>query len=169
MTKNLKIFTAFGTIATVCLGSLGHFVYNWSGKNYIAGLFFATNESVWEHVKLALLPMMCIFLLGAFVLKGANNFPAAAFFAMATVIISIPLAFYGYTAIAGKSILAVDIAIFVISIALGYCSAFILFRAKQRRWLNALSLIGLGAVIVCFMTFTYNAPDWFLFRQPAFA
>ena len=38
MTKDIKRFTALGAIATELLGSLGHFIYEWSGNNFVAGL-----------------------------------------------------------------------------------------------------------------------------------
>ena len=38
------------------LGTLGHFVYDWSGQAKILGYFFATNESTWEHLKLLFFP-----------------------------------------------------------------------------------------------------------------
>ena len=169
MTKDIKRFTALGAIAPVLLGSLGHFIYEWSGNNFVAGLLFATNESVWEHVKLALFPMLLIFLFGAFNLKGANNFAAAAFCAMMTVIIVIPLAFYSYTHTAGRSILAVDILIFILSIVLGYGVAYRLFGARRNTFVNVVCFIGIVAIAACFFTFTYNPPDLFLFKDPTLA
>ncbi|MDE7215572.1 MAG: hypothetical protein K2O08_02065 [Clostridia bacterium] len=165
MTKNIKAFTALGVILTTMLGSLFHFVYEWTGNNYIAGLFFATNESVWEHIKLALLPMMLIFLFGSFLLKGANNFAVAAFFAMLTVIVVIPLAFFSYTSAIGKSVLAMDITIFILSIILGYCVAYRIFATTQRPFLNVIALVGIAVIVVCFFTFTYNPPNFILFKE----
>ena len=40
------------------LGVLLHFTYEWSGNNPIVGLFSATNESTWEHLKLLFFPML---------------------------------------------------------------------------------------------------------------
>ena len=46
-----------GILAVWVSGSLFHFVYDWTGHNTLVGLFFPTNESTWEHMKLAFLPM----------------------------------------------------------------------------------------------------------------
>lgn len=165
MTKNIKAFTAIGVTLTTALGSLFHFIYEWSGNNYIAGLFFATNESVWEHIKLALLPMMLIFLIGRFAVKGANNFAVAAFLAMLSVIVFIPLAFFSYTSVIDKSVFVMDITIFILSIILGYCIAYRVFATAQRPFLNALALVGIAAIAVCFFTFTYNPPDFIIFKE----
>ena len=110
MNKSAKIFTVSGIFFTLILGSLGHFFYEWSGNNYVVGLFFATNESVWEHIKLALFPIFISFLLYGLFARAHSNFFAAFFMAMLTVILFIPLAFYGYTAVAEKSIIFIEIA-----------------------------------------------------------
>ena len=55
--KKLNITMIIGILAVWVSGSLFHFVYDWTGKNTFAGLFFPTNESTWEHMKLAFLPM----------------------------------------------------------------------------------------------------------------
>ena len=34
------------------LGTIGHFLFEWTGENAIVGLFFPVNESTWEHLKL---------------------------------------------------------------------------------------------------------------------
>ncbi len=42
----------------IVLGTLMHFMYNWSGKHPFAGLIAPVNESVWEHMKLLFFPML---------------------------------------------------------------------------------------------------------------
>ncbi len=58
----IKLFIALGAILTIVIGAINHFVYVWTGNNAFVGLLVATNESIWEHIKLALLPMFLIFL-----------------------------------------------------------------------------------------------------------
>lgn len=166
MKKSAKLFTFISVIFTIALGSLGHFFYEWSGNNYIVGLFFATNESVWEHIKLALFPMFLCFLIYGLSTKGHNNYFSAFFMAMLTVILLIPAAFYGYTAMVGKSIIAVDITIFVLSIIIAYLVSYALMTSHNIPWLNLISVVGIAVIIVCFMTFTYNPPDWIIFNPP---
>lgn len=166
MNKSAKIFTVSGIFFTLILGSLGHFFYEWSGNNYVVGLFFATNESVWEHIKLALFPIFISFLLYGLFARAHSNFFAAFFMAMLTVILFIPLAFYGYTAVAEKSIIFIDISIFVISVILAYLVSYSLLTRCSIPWLNFISVIGIAVIIICFMTFTYNPPDWKIFIPP---
>ena len=52
-----------GLIRYIILATMGfllHFVYDWSGQNKIVGIFSATNESTWEHLKLLFFPMLFI-------------------------------------------------------------------------------------------------------------
>lgn len=52
-----------GIIRYIILAAMGfvlHFAYDWSGQNKIIGLFSATNESAWEHLKLLFFPMLFI-------------------------------------------------------------------------------------------------------------
>ena len=43
------------TILELILGTLLHFIYEWSGNNAIIASFSAVNESVWEHLKISFL------------------------------------------------------------------------------------------------------------------
>lgn len=45
-------------ILLAAMGFLLHFAYDWSGQNKIVGIFSATNESTWEHLKLLFFPML---------------------------------------------------------------------------------------------------------------
>lgn len=62
MTKKQRlIFCITGAIFTIGFGALSHFFYEWSGFNRAVGVFFAANESVWEHLKLAIFPTLIFF------------------------------------------------------------------------------------------------------------
>ena len=45
-----------GIIFISIIGTLLHFMYEFSGHNKIVSLFAAVNESTWEHIKIALTP-----------------------------------------------------------------------------------------------------------------
>lgn len=168
MNKKLSVFTIVGIIFTIALGCLGHFLYEWSGNNYIVGFFFAINESVWEHIKLALLPMFIYFAIGLFALPKKKNYASAVFLALLSVIITIPAMHYGYMFFTGKSIIWLDISIFFISIIIGYLIAYGMMTSKSNaRILNFVSFIGIIIVIICFATFSYNPPEWIIFQDPS--
>ena len=39
-----------GIIFISLIGTLLHFMYEWSGHNKVVSLFAAVNESTWEHI-----------------------------------------------------------------------------------------------------------------------
>ena len=47
--KKILKFQIFSVIFTWILGTILHFLYEWSGDNKIIASFSAGNESTWEH------------------------------------------------------------------------------------------------------------------------
>lgn len=163
--KQSAIFYAVGAAFTLVLGTLGHFFYEWSGKNPVVGLFFPVNESVWEHMKLVLFPTALYLGAAAFKVRG-KNYALSSFLALFVGAALIPLLFYSYTGLVGRSYLPADIAVFFLSVIAGYAFAFFAYNAKPRPVLNELAVIGIIAIAVCFFTFTLSPPDFILFREP---
>ena len=54
--KKIIRFQIFSVIFTWILGTILHFLYEWSGDNKIIASFSAVNESTWEHLKLVFFP-----------------------------------------------------------------------------------------------------------------
>lgn len=163
--KQSLIFFSVGAVFTMLLGTVGHFFYEWSGENPVIGIFFPVNESVWEHMKLTLFPTALYFGASSLKIRG-GNYALSAFIALAVSAALIPLLFYSYTGIVGRSLLPVDIAIFVIAILAGYAFAYFAYNARKLPFLNAIAVIGIVAIAVCFFTFTLCPPDSILFKEP---
>ncbi|HVB45893.1 MAG TPA: DUF6512 family protein [Streptosporangiaceae bacterium] len=51
---------AFSGLMIVVAGTLLHFVYAWSGRTLAVGLLSPVNESVWEHTKLLVIPVLAV-------------------------------------------------------------------------------------------------------------
>ena len=82
------------------LGTLLHFLYEFSGGNFLVAIFSAVNESVWEHIKIAVIPIYIVALCKMWILEERKcNLWISLFFKVITVIIVIPVLFYGYQAI----------------------------------------------------------------------
>ncbi len=77
--SKLKKWLIFNIIFIIILGSLSHFIYEWSGYNKIIGIFVAVNESVWEHIKLAIFPALILMLIQYKSLSKNHNFFIAHF------------------------------------------------------------------------------------------
>ena len=126
------------------LGSLCHFIYEWSNHNKYVAYFCAVNESTWEHLKLAFCPTF-IWILIEIPLIGSNpNYCLAKLTSLVVMVATIVILFYGYMALFKKENVFVSIAVFIIAIGLGqYASHLILEMVKIPFIINYLSLIGI--------------------------
>ena len=115
--KNLKK-QLLPYIFVTTLGVLLHFTYEWSGENFIVGLFSATNESTWEHLKLAFFPMFILTIWQIF--STYNNdvhFLAARTIGILSAMCFIVVAFYTFTGVTGRNVDFVNIAIYFLGVA----------------------------------------------------
>ena len=163
--KQVFIFCLVGFLISCVLGSLAHFFYEWFGKSNIAALFFPVNESTWEHLKLVFFPVFLYFAAGMFFIKN-KNILAACFICVLTAIVFIPLIFYSYTAVTGKSVLFVDILTFIIALLAGFTAAYFVMVNDYNEIFNIVSAAGLVVIIIFYMTLTFFPPHWFLFKDP---
>lgn len=164
--NKLKKWLIFGIIFIIGVGSLSHFVYEWSGYNKIVGIFVLVNESVWEHIKGAIFPSLILMIIQYKYLRDNNNFIVASFLSILTIILLIPLIFYGYQLFVGN-MLILDILDFIISVILGQ---FVFYKVMKYEYLSKsvriLSIIGLTIIIISYLLFTYYPPKIFLFEDP---
>ena len=169
MNKKLKTVQIVVIILAIVFGTLLHFTYEWSGENRIVGLFSATNESVWEHLKLVFYPMLILAIVEYFVVKKeANNYIEAKslgiFLAIAFIIVfsSLKVSFKCFV------LFIIDILTFIISIILGEWVSYKLMIRKSES--TTLSKILSSAIIfyflISFILFTYNPPNINLFKDP---
>ena len=169
MNKKLKTVQIVVIILAIVFGTLLHFTYEWSGENRIVGLFSATNESVWEHLKLVFYPMLILVIVEYFVVKKeANNYIEAKSLGIFLAIAFIIVFYYTYTGIIGKTFFIIDILTFIISIILGEWVSYKLMIRKSES--TTLSKILSSAIIfyflISFILFTYNPPNINLFKDP---
>ena len=117
-----------GIPVLIIVGSLMHFVYEWSGNSIIVGIFAPINESVWEHLKMAFWPMLIWWLLGYFLLSINNKISAEEWFvscAIAEIICLLVIVsfYYTYTGALGIESLILDIFSLFLGVAVGQCLA----------------------------------------------
>lgn len=156
------------TILELILGTLLHFIYEWSGNNVIIASFSAVNESVWEHLKLVFYPMLILGLIEYYFVKNiANNYIEAKAIGIFTAISFIVISFFTYTGIIGTNFFIIDILIFIISIILGEWTSYKLMKRKNESTIQTKILAGgiLIFILSCFIIFTYVTPQVNLFRD----
>jgi hypothetical protein len=166
MKNNLKKWFVFGSLFIIIVGSLSHFIYEWSNDNPIVGLFVSVNESTWEHIKLAIFPALVLMVLQYPTLGKNKNFFIATFMSLLAMIILIPLFFYGYQLFFADSLI-LDILDFIISVIVGQ---YIFYKVMKMNEIPKIcrisSIIGIIIIIIGYLTLTYFPPKIFLFKDP---
>ena len=146
-------------------GSFVHFVYALSGKLTALGLFVPVNESVFEHLKLCLLPGL-LWWLGSYLLHRRALFPAewalAGLTAVLTAQLAVLMLFYTYTGMFGAHSLAADLFVFLIALCLGQGAGLLLYRRAAALPLP-LTLALTAALFLLFALLTLFPPELPLF------
>jgi hypothetical protein len=166
--KSVFVYELIEIVFIIILGSVLHFTFEWSGSYPVVGFFSAVNESVWEHLKLAFWPALLYLLIEYGLLRRlTSNFFLAKTSGVCLMIIIIPAIFYSYTAVIGKSILAIDISTFAIAVIIGQLSSYkLLTHRKLSENLNRISLIVLILLALAFVLFTFHPPQLPIFQDP---
>ena len=165
--NNLKRYTITGTIFVIITGTIAHFIYEWSGQNFILGFFFPVNESTWEHMKLCFFPMLVY---SVFMDKRLKvDYPCLTSSLLSGVLLGtflIPIFFYTYSGILGRNFVLVDIFIFLISVIIAFYAVFKLTLSCRMVSCTTRLILLVLAMIVYFFIFTYFPPDIGLFIEP---
>lgn len=166
MIKNIlsspKKWTLWGIPILFAIGSGLHFVFELLGENQLVGALVPVNESIWEHIKLALLPVALWWTLYYLFIGRKHGLDGRRWFAgalAATVVscISIPSMYYLFTNATGKEVMWVDILIYLIAIAEGQLVGLhVYYRSSGIS--PGIVLVILAALIGLFILFTYLPP-----------
>ena len=152
----------------LALGTLLHFVYEWSGQLPLVGVFGAVNESIWEHLKLAFWPMLVygvieFFWYGRFV----DSFLPIRALSVVGAMTLITVLYYTYSGVWGEHFLVADLLIYLISVLAAYLVSLRFLRRKRyggrRAQVLAVALMVLCAA--CFGYFTFYPPAIGIFEQ----
>lgn len=156
-------------IFTWILGTILHFTYEWSGENSIVGIFSAVNESTWEHLKLSFFPMLIFSIIeGIFLYKNSNNYIEAKTIGIFSAILLIIVIFYTYTGILGTNFAIIDILTFFVSVLLSEIITYkiLLMDNQSNTTSKILSICIILFLLICFIKFSFKAPEVQLFRNP---
>jgi len=107
-----------GWLILSCMGSAMHFVYRWLGCFSYIALFVAVNESVWEHLKLLVWPLLLWWLFSLLwrdLDDCIHGLLMSELYSVSTMLIT----YYTYMGIFDYESLAVDIIIFLLSLLVG--------------------------------------------------
>lgn len=115
--KNQKVFqySLLGFFAISIMGTILNFTYEFFGNNLLIAAFSAVNTSVWEHVKIAVIP---VFFWTIFefceLMERPNNLWVSLLVKILTIMLVIITGFYFYTYILGEHFFIIEIGIFIL-------------------------------------------------------
>lgn len=151
-------------LAVAILGSLNHFLYDWTGGSSFAALFCPINESPWEHLKLLFFPFLFVTLGTAALYRFRDRrFFYCRFLGVLCGMAFILISFYTYTGIWGTHVLILDLLIFFLSVVLSFSAARHFCRTRKQIPSATLIFFLWGAGIFFFFAFTCFPPGIPLF------
>ncbi len=162
--KNIIAFFVIGF-----LGTIGHFLYEWTNDNKFVGYFFSTNESTWEHLKLLFFPTVFYSVFEFFTAKEKpQNYIAAVVVSVICGMLTIVTLFYTVSGVLGYNVDFINIAIYYIGIIAMLIKKTKLlktpkFSGNKAHWVFS----GLGIIIaIAFIFWSYNPPSLGIFTPP---
>lgn len=167
MKRSTGLWQLMGFAATSFGGTLLHFLYEWLGEAVWIAPFSGINESTWEHMKLLFWPMLIFAIAQSFSFKDRENFWCMKARGILLGLILIPVLFYTYNGVIGKSPDWINIAIFFISAAISYIYEAKLFNEKKIAFCKrGRSLAILIFIAILFVAFTFITPQIGIFKDP---
>ena len=167
MKSSVRLWQFFGFAFTSLGGTLLHFLYEWLGDAVWVAPFSGVNESTWEHMKLLFWPMFIYAIIESFFFRERDDFWCVKLRGILLGILLIPVIFYTFNGVVGKSADWINIAIFFLSAAIAYIyETRLLNKEKMRCRSGRGALLILCAVALLFIIFTFATPKIGLFKDP---
>lgn len=160
-------YSFLGFLFISILGTVLHFLYDWSDGNTLFAAFSGVNESTWEHLKLFYWPFL-IYSLYEWFKYGRNicGFWFTKLKSLTLSLIFIVAFFYTYRGIFGFNIDTLNILDFFIGAAI---SRIYEMNATRKRCSPRLDKISFALIVimgVLFVIFTFSPPKIALFKDP---
>jgi len=167
MKNSLKLWQLMGFAVTSLGGTILHFLYEWLGEAIWIAPFSGVNESTWEHMKLLFWPMFVFAIVQSFFFRDRADFWCVKLRGILLGLLLIPVLFYTYNGIIGKSPDWLNIAIFFLSAAIVY-----IYETQQLQKRGTackdpkLAIALLCAIAALFVAFTFATPKIGIFLDP---
>ena len=168
MKKEIPYWQVVGFLFTAVVGTLLHFLFDWTGGSVAAALFSAVNESIWEHLKLLFYPML-LFALAEYWNWGreVQGFWCVKLLGILLGFGLIVAVYYTYTGALGVKADWFNITLFFLAAGLSYWVETKLFArnvscpVSSKWWVSILVLL-----VAAFFLFTFFPPKIPLFQDP---
>jgi tryptophan-rich sensory protein len=154
-------------VITSLLGTLLHFLYEWTGEAVWSAPISGVNESTWEHMKLFFFPAVAFAVFESFFMRERRDFWCIKLRGITLGLVLIPVIYYTYNGAIEKSPDWLNISIFFISAAV----AFIYEARQMRRREPVCTYPKIAVTVLCvlsalFVIFTFAPPEIGIFMDP---
>ena len=167
MKQRSILWQAAGFAAATFGGTILHLLYDWTGGSILVSPFSGVNESTWEHMKLLFWPLFLFSLVQWLFFRDQKNFWCIKLAEILLGLLLIPVLFYTYNGVFGKSPDWINIAIFYISAALVFLFEWWAFQKDRLPCRNPrLAFAVICLIGVLFVVFTFVPPQIPLFCDP---
>ena len=167
MKKPNFLWSLWGFATTSLLGTVLHFLFDLTKKSTLVAPFSGVNESTWEHMKLFFWPFFVFTIIEYFFFKSEKCFLSIKLRALLIGLISIPVLFYTYNGVIGKSPDFINIAIFFVSAFFAYLYEYRTFKKGDSTCKNKiLPLVIFILIGASFVVFTFLTPELAIFKDP---
>lgn len=167
---NKKLFKSelIGFVFVSVLGTVGHFVFEWSDYNRLIGMIVPVNESSWEHLKLLFFPYLIWSAVQYIILQEKDGIIFSKAIGSVAGMTAILAFFYTYTGIIGKNVDWLNILSFFVGVLIAFLCDYVMIRSKKISPVSY-DCIGTGifiSFIILFFMFTTAPPFIPLFKDP---
>ena len=168
MRKRLFWWSVAGFLWTSAAGTLLHFLYEWNG-GAVTAVLGAVNESVWEHMKLLVIPAVLLTAVQIWTIGGMYpQLPAARAVSIPAGALAIPVLYYTLTGALGTLPTWVHISMFFLVTAGMFLLDHRLMCAALPKagWVQFLAAAALWILAFFFVWCTFRPPEFPLWQDP---
>ncbi|GMQ60717.1 hypothetical protein AN1V17_51190 [Vallitalea sediminicola] len=156
MNENKKVIIAeiVSAVAIILLGSLFHFLYEWTECTAI-GIFSPVNESEWEHIKIMFYPVILVSIIEYFFIRyDVNNYVFAKAISALVFIATTYLLIYLYELIFGEGEMALHVVTYIVGAFVGQLISYLILRRSNSSKSKCKNLIGYYIFLFVFLIIT---------------
>lgn len=134
-TKKFLFMEILGAIVVSAMAVIFHNLYDLTDRNFYLGLISATNESVFEHIKIIFFPYLIWSIIEYILLKPdeSKKFITIKLIVLCVISSLVVIFYYTYVGIIGYNIMALDIASAFIYVIIGFIWSYKWITSKGKK------------------------------------
>lgn len=167
----MKKITIWGIVFIIVISSLMHFLYEATGRWIVSGIISPINESLWEHLKMPLIPTLLWWIISYHLIKkkgvDLDKWVLSGMISFLITIFVIIAFYYIYTGTLGIHSVVLDIFSLILGVILGVTKAISVYQNKElKSYQYYLVYLVFFVVVLMLIVFTFKTPNLPIFKVP---